>query len=243
MVIDWVRRVASAILFLCIGCLMGVAFVQPLGLHLPDVYANLLGGIIGAVATIAGAFMVLNRQIRDADDRTQKEKADRDNRELAATAEVMHSAQEQRHKLQRAVAPALYTDLRTAKSICETQLSQAQAALGWAPDAKAMWCQRVAGIPMVAFDRLSHLLIHLGDLAPNLILVQAQAARLCSLVKGELDLPVRYREHTATVQTIADNLPTFINDLQIAMGRLAPFLAEDVDPHRPAASLHPIQNK
>lgn len=134
---------------------MGVAFVQPLGLHLPDVYANLLGGIIGAVATIAGAFMVLNRQIRDADDRTQKEKADRDNRELAATAEVMHSTQEQRHKLQRAVAPALYTDLRTAKSICETQLSQAQAALGWAPDAKAMWCQRVAGIPMVAFDRLT----------------------------------------------------------------------------------------
>lgn len=217
-------RAAGPIFYVCVGCLIGVVLVLPLGFQLPDVYANLLGGVIGAVATIAGAFMVLARQIKDANDRARSDRE-----------EVSRKAEQELHALQCSVAEALYVDLRTAKVICESQLAQADAAKTWSKDAQLMWCQRIAGIPLVAFDKLGYLLINLGDISPNLIYIQAQVARISALVKGETEKPERYRNHAVMIDAIAENLPAFIKKLAATMDILLPFIRAD-------AKLRPTSN-
>jgi hypothetical protein len=221
---DWFRRRANQTLFLCIGALIGVALVLPLGWHLPDVYANLLGGVVGSVATIAGAFLVLNRQIRDADERLKQEINDRNSREHAAKDEVERKAQMRLDRLQRAVAGALHGDLKTAKAICEVQLSQAKEALSWPKPAQQIWCQRIANLPMVAFDRLGYLLSELGDLSPTLIYIQSQAARFASMVKSEVEIRRDVSNFSEIVEIISTNLPTFVDSLKQAMDHLEPLI-------------------
>jgi hypothetical protein len=220
----WLSKHARSILLVCCGALAGVASVSPLGWHLPDVYANLLGGIVGAVATVAGAFLVLNRQISDATERYKLELSDRDTRDQAERTRISAEAAARLLNLQRAVAPALYNDVRMARVMCQIQLNSAEKALTWPKDAQIAWCERVERIAMPAFDKLGAGLMNLGSLSLTALAIYGDTTRLSSVIRTELNAPERYRSGEKLVITLAKKLPAFIATLDNGMKVLAEFM-------------------
>ncbi|QBB70458.1 hypothetical protein ELE36_08815 [Pseudolysobacter antarcticus] len=63
--IQWLARNCSSLFVLCAGMALGVLICIPLlphGWSLPDASANLLGGILGAVGSVGGAFCLIQYQ-------------------------------------------------------------------------------------------------------------------------------------------------------------------------------------
>jgi hypothetical protein len=202
-----------------VGMMLGVALVLPFGWRLPDVYANMFGGVVGAIASIAGAFLVLNRQIAAAEDTRLADQAERN--EIART---------QLAALQRAVASALTGDLLAAKAFCRAQIDLVA---GKIVNGKRMqnagdmkvWCERQARMPMVAFDRLSGVLIQLGNVSGPLIHVYSEAARISGLVRGQLETAPDQDTISNFVPLIAEQLQQFIVNVETAINELEPHYA------------------
>ncbi len=206
---DWLTRCAWQAMAFALGTMLGLVLILPIGWHLPDVYANIFGGVIGAIASIAGAFLVLNRQI--------------------AAAEKTRLA-DQAERLQSAVASALIGDLSAAKVFCQTQLTLANG--GFVAGARMqnrrdmkIWCERQVRMPMVAFDRLNGILNQLGNISGPLIHVYSEAARISSLLRGQLDTMADGDDLGPFVCGVAELLPQFVINVETAINVLRPHYA------------------
>lgn len=201
-----------------LGLFAGVLLKFPTGWSLPDSTASLIGAFAGAGAAVGGALWAANAKQRQEDEM------------FARRAEL------KLHTLQCSVADALYADLRTAKTMCESQLDQAAAIKAAPKEVQLMWCQRIAGLPLVAFDRLGYLLMDLGDISGSLIFIQAQVSRVSALVRSEAEKPERYRNYAVMVDVIAGNLPAFIQKIATTMEMLMPFVLAGVQQQRSASN-------
>ena len=68
--LQWLTRNAVTVVCTCAGVFLGLCLAAPLlGWKLPDTVANLMGGALGAIASVAGALLVLKRQMMYADER------------------------------------------------------------------------------------------------------------------------------------------------------------------------------
>jgi hypothetical protein len=109
MFLEWLTKHAWTVLLICAGAAIGLLLKYPANWNPPDAMQNVLGGLVGAVGSVAAAFLVLKKQMSDAGKRAADERHYRVDRERAEL-----------ESLRRAVAPALIVDLKTVFAILET---------------------------------------------------------------------------------------------------------------------------
>src|SRR3954468_2300781 len=113
-ILDWMVVRATFVVWGCAGILVGLGLRLPLGWHLPDTIANLLGGVVGAIASVAGAMLVVKRQLDAEEVRLRNERA------LAQA-----SIEAELDRMRRALANALWTDLRSVRALIKGQMELA----------------------------------------------------------------------------------------------------------------------
>lgn len=193
--------------------MLGLGFRFPTGWVLPDTTANLLGGAIGAIASVAGAFLVLRRQMRYEAQRAA------DARIAAKDADAARLLE-----LRKAVANALFTDTLAAivllKKSAEIWEQETRSAI-----ARRSWLQRLELTPMPGFDALKDILPTLGDgLAPVVIHAYGEVLRFRAIVNGFLltnDLTTG--EARDFMAILAEQIPVTIRNLAQAKRALEPF--------------------
>jgi hypothetical protein len=126
--IRFLSKHSWAVVYICLGALLGICSKLPLGWRLPDLEANVLGGAVGAVGSVAAAFLVLQRQIEQQ--RADKKEAAMDARKKMATflRPAIHSFHSMFSNLPQEMNPyfrqidEIQIDLNQWKSSCEINL-------------------------------------------------------------------------------------------------------------------------
>jgi len=214
----WLISRASSVAWACGGVLFGLALSTPIGWHLPETIANLLGGVIGAIASVAGAMLVVKRQL-DAEEVRLKVQRDLDD----ASAEARTSA------MCRALANALWTDINSVRALIagQAELAEKKVYNGKYLEKEsdfAEWCLRMELAPMASFDKFSHLLHHLGAISPSLIHAYADVLRYAAICRGQRTTRTSDRECVELVPILAAALPALDSNLADAQVALVPFM-------------------
>jgi hypothetical protein len=207
---------AGLVLAGAVGTVIGLSMSIPLGWKLPDTIANLLGGVVGAAASVAGAMLVVNRQIAEEDER----RAADDDRERQKEAGKLD-------QLQRALSNALHNDLRAVDVMLTGQilLSRGMVFNGQQLVTEkdfADWCRRLELLPMTSFHRFSHLLHHMDSISTLLIHAYAETERIRSVCIGQRTQRSSDRDCIEFVEMAKGILPAIQHNVRRAMEVLEP---------------------
>lgn len=211
-----VSRYALPILMLCAGALIGLGMAYPLfGWTLPDLTANLLAGAVGSIGTVAGAFLVLKKQLEDA-------------RKVAK--EALH-AELQKEEARRkstclAISNALYADLKSAQVLISRSIEIACDNTKKLNDHdRSMWIQRFAHFQVPSFNRFYKLVWDFGDnVAAVLLHVYGELSRIAAICNGQ---QVTNNNAVDNAEFIAGFLPVLAvieSNVRQALDKLNPFI-------------------